>query len=249
MMTANDTYFDRLTTALHASGMSPQEVDATVADLMAYLADSAGEADPVAEFGDPAEFAARLTGRQPVEEPVAEAETWKWTTDIYNDRRLLQQYGDEGWEVERVDRLGRFVCRRDPSAAQRWEYRREMANNAAERAARTAELAPDAWEPCGHWVFYMYFRRPKAASAGPAAELSELVEVPGKQVMFGGRVSRMLLAVGLLLLAGAVAMVLGYGRFIAEHPWLWAVFAAAATAGGLGGWYGTKRDVAKGVED
>ncbi|MFI5805372.1 hypothetical protein [Streptomyces sp. NPDC051561] len=247
MMTANDTYFERLTTALRTGGMTEEETAATVLDLMAYVADSAG--DPAEEFGDPARFAARLTGGDRVEEPEAEAETWKWTTDIYNDRRLLNQYGDQGWEVERVDRLGRFVCRRDPSAAQRWEYRREMANNSRERAARTEELAPDAWEPCGHWVFYMYFRRPKAASAGPAAALSEVAEVPDSWGMFGRRTRRLLLILGLALLAGGVAMTLGYGRFLAEHPWAWAVLAAAGVAGGLGGWYGSKRDVAEGVED
>ncbi|MFF0741882.1 hypothetical protein ACFYVL_15910 [Streptomyces sp. NPDC004111] len=249
MTTAHDTYFERLTTALRATGMEREEVSATVADLRAYVADSGDGTDPAAEFGDPAEFAARLTGQRPVEEPAAEAETWKWTTDIYNDRRLLGRYGDEGWEVERVDRLGRFVCRRDASAAQRWEYRREMANNARERAARTAELAPDAWEPCGHWLFYMYFKRPKAASSGPAAALSSVAEAPGTTRMFGSRMHRMLLVLGLAVMAAAVAFSLGYGSFVAERPWLWAVFAGAAVVGGLAGWYGSKRDVANGVEE
>ncbi|GHH51796.1 hypothetical protein [Streptomyces candidus] len=249
MMTVHATYFDRLGTALRASGRPADEVAAIVAELAAHLADADG-ADPVEEFGAPEEFAARLTGGAEVAGPATGAETWKWTTDIYNDRRLLNQYGDQGWEVERLDRLGRFVCRRDPADALRWEYCRAMANGAAERAARTAELAPDAWEPCGHWAFYMYFKRPKAASAGPAAALDALARTPAEHVMFGGRVRRVLVVTGLLALVAVVALVCSdYGDFVAAHPWSLAVFAAAGVAGGLGGWYGTKRDVAKGVEE
>ncbi|MEU8888811.1 hypothetical protein [Streptomyces sp. NPDC048442] len=253
MMTANDTYFDRLGAALRAGGMPEAEVTTTVADLTAYVTDGAAPdgdgADPAEEFGAPEEFAARLTGSAPVEEPSGGAETWKWTTDVYNDRRLLNQYGDQGWEVERLDRLGRYVCRRDSSAALRWEYRRELANNAQQRAARTAELAPDAWEPCGHWAFYMYFKRPKAASTGPAAELDALAPVPGERVIFGKRLGRMLLILGLSLLALAVLFVCGYGNFVAEHPWVLAVMAAAGLAGGLAGWRGVKQDVAKNLTD
>ncbi|MFD3512128.1 hypothetical protein [Streptomyces sp. NPDC058657] len=248
MSNAHDTYFVRLGAALRAAGMPEDEVTATVADLTAYVTDGEGT-DPVAEFGDPEEFAARLRGGAAVTEPAAGAESWRWTTDIYNDRRLLDHYGDQGWEVERVDRLGRFVCRRDPSAALRWEYRRDLAHDAQERAARSAELAPDAWEPCGHWTFYMYFKRPKAASAGPAGALDTVAPVPTAHHMFGRRVHRMLLVFGLCVLALAVLFLCGYGDFVAEHPWMPAVWGAAGAAGGVAAWRGVRRDVARGVEE
>ncbi|WP_189825777.1 hypothetical protein [Streptomyces finlayi] len=245
-MTANDTYFDRLGTALRAAGMSGDEAAATVADLSAYVADGDG-VDPVEEFGAPEEFAARLTGGGPAEGPSAQAEVWKWTCDLYNDRKLLNQYGDQGWEVERIDRVGRFVCRRDPSAALRWEYRREIANNAQERAARIAELAPEGWEPSGHWLFSLYFKRPKAASAGPAAGLDVLPETPAERVLLGVRIRKLMLFTALMAMLFAVLVTTGFVD-VTSPSFLYALPVALAVGGGLG-YYGTRRDARAGVED
>jgi hypothetical protein len=245
--TANDTaYFDRLGAALRAAGMPSAEAEATVTDLTAYVADGDG-ADPAEEFGEPEEFAARLTGGVPVEGPSAQAEVWKWTCDLYNDRALLNQYGDQGWEVERIDRVGRFVCRRDPSAALRWEYRREIANNAQERAARIAELAPEGWEPSGHWLFSLYFKRPKAASAGPAAGLNVLPEPPAERVLLGVRTRKLMLFTALMVMLLAVFVTTGFVDLTNPY-FLYALPVALAVGGGLG-YYGTRRDVREGVED
>ncbi|MFJ2741425.1 hypothetical protein ACIO3O_17375 [Streptomyces sp. NPDC087440] len=245
-MTANDTYFDRLGAALRAAGMPGDEAEATVADLTAYVADGE-DVDPAEEFGGPEEFAARLTGGAPVEEPAARAEVWKWTCDLYNDRQLLNRYGDEGWEVERIDRMGRFVCRRDPSAALRWEYRREIANTAQERAARIAELAPEGWEPGGHWLFSLYFKRPKAASAGPAGGLDTLPEAPAGHVLLGVRVRRLMLFTGLMVIFFAVMVTTGVVD-LSRPFFLYALPVALAVGGGLG-YYGTRRDARRGVAD
>ncbi|MDJ0460825.1 hypothetical protein [Streptomyces sp. H27-C3] len=41
---------------------------------------------------------------------------------ICADVRTLNQFGGQGGEVERIDRVGMFVSRRVPRAATRWEY-------------------------------------------------------------------------------------------------------------------------------
>lgn len=247
---STDAYFTELAARLRTAGLPAGQLDGTVADLRGYLAES-GSTDPHEEFGAPEEFAARLTeGRGDAEQPAAEAETWKWTADVYTDRQHLDHYGDQGWEVEGLDRFGRFVCRRDPAAAMRWEYRRETASGAEQRAATAARLAPDAWEPCGHWMYFLYFKRPKAASAGPAAGLAELAAAPDRQV-FLGRTTR-----GKLKQAGVAGVVSGVASFLAVHyggdgmlvPILVGA-CVAAPAGMAFGWYRLKREVTAGVED
>ncbi|MGP9018370.1 hypothetical protein ACT1U9_08160 [Streptomyces sp. BR1] len=246
---ARPDYFIELAAWLLTGGMSEEQATSTVAELTGYLAET-GSTDAYEEFGDPKDFAARLTGGRAAEEPAAEAETWKWTADIYTDRKHLNHYGDQGWEVEGLDRLGRFVCRRDPSAAMRWEYRREAANNPAERESVTATLAPDGWEPCGHWMFFMYFKRPKAASAGPAAELDELVAPPAKQLFLSGTYRGKLKQ----MVAGAVASgtVTAVAIHYAGDGILPVIFVAAMLSAVIGTAFGLrriKREVAAGVED
>lgn len=257
MTTANDTtYLDRLAAALRTAGRSEAEITATVADLSSYVTDGDGgahgdgdgnEADLAEEFGAPEEFAARLTEDAPGEEPAAAAEEWKWTCDLYTDRELLNRYGDEGWEVERIDRLGRFVCHRDPSAALRWEYRREIANNTKERAALTAELAPDGWEPGGHWMYCSYFKRPKAASEGPAAGLDAVPTAPRERILWGPRVRRLMLVAALLAVLLAVAFTTGFVDL--TSPFIRITLPCAVVVGGVLGWYGSRRDARMGVAD
>ncbi|AUG81855.1 hypothetical protein CFP65_7268 [Kitasatospora sp. MMS16-BH015] len=250
-MTPNSStdYFTELAERLRAAGRPEQEVTATVADLANYLLES-GSPDAQEEFGTPADFAERLTGGHTVEEPGAGVETWKWATDIYADRRHLNHYGDQGWEVEGLDRLGRFVCRRTPGAAMRWEYRRETADNAKEREATAAGLAPDGWEACGHWMYFMYFKRPKAAMSGPAAELDELTARPDKQ-LFLSRTYRDKLKPLLVVavISGTMsALVIHYGGPDRIAP----ILIGAAVAGPIGavtGWYRMKRDVTAGREE
>ncbi|MEV6547886.1 hypothetical protein AB0M57_04145 [Streptomyces sp. NPDC051597] len=248
-MSEQSDYFGALAGRLRAAGMPRSEVTATVAELTGYLAES-GSTDPYEEFGAPEDFAARLTGGRAAQEPAAEAETWKWATDIYTDRKHLNHYGDQGWEVEGLDRLGRFVCRRDPAAAMRWEYRRENAGNAAEREAVTARLAPDGWEPCGHWLLYMYLKRPKAASAGPAAGLDELVAPPARKLLlsttYRGKLKQMLAAAVVSGTASAAAV--HYGGDLVMYPALIGAAVATPVACALG-WRRVKREIAQGVED
>ncbi|MER5637657.1 hypothetical protein ABT095_11935 [Kitasatospora sp. NPDC002227] len=203
-------YFADLAERLRAGGLPQEQVAATVADLSGYLAES-GSPDAVEEFGTPAEFAARLLEGRAPEQPEAGAQTWKWAADIYADRRFLNHYGDQGWEVEGLDRLGRFVCHRRPDTAMRWEYRRDGAGNAKEREAVTAGLALEGWEPCGHWMYFLYFKRPKAATAGPAAGLDGLEATPDRQ-LFLSRSYR-----GKLWQFLAAAVVSGTASFLALH--------------------------------
>ncbi|MER6612872.1 hypothetical protein [Streptomyces xantholiticus] len=184
MTTDHTGYFEELASALRAAQVPEEQTAATVADLTAYLAET-GTA-PEEEFGPAAAFAAQLGAAAPaVTGPPGEAETWTWTADIYNDRRLLAVHGDQGWEVERLDALGRFVCRRTPGTALRWEYRREIVGGRREEVL--GRLVPEGWEPCGEWFFYAYFKRPTAASAGPAATLDTLPARPARSWYIGAK--------------------------------------------------------------
>ncbi|QDQ10844.1 hypothetical protein [Streptomyces spectabilis] len=187
----SDAYLPRLTARLRELGLPEEQVRETAADLAAHLAECG--ADPVREFGPVEEFARQLApdAAGPVP-PGAGAESWRWTADTSVDEELLGRFGDEGWEVERVDALGRFVCRRERERPQRWEYRRELVTRG--REGLDERLAPDGWEPCGNWVVYAWFKRPRAASDGPAAELCGAPPAPPARRVFLSRRFRALCA-------------------------------------------------------
>ncbi|MGV9693257.1 hypothetical protein ACWDUX_29595 [Streptomyces sp. NPDC003444] len=173
---STDAYFEELTDALRAADVPGEQIDRTVAELRGHLAET-GTA-PEEEFGPAARFAARLGGLAPAPgEPDGAAEHWTWTADLFNDRRMLAVHGDQGWEVESLDAIGRFVCRRVPGAALAWEYRREVITD-RRRAQVLEELEPEGWEPCGEWLTYGYFKRPKAATTGPEGGLEALPARP-----------------------------------------------------------------------
>ncbi|WP_329036060.1 hypothetical protein OIE71_24350 [Streptomyces sp. NBC_01725] len=237
-------YFEELATALRAGGMAEREVGVTVTDLTAYLAETDSTAEE--EFGPVEEFAARLTGGDGAdggpEEPEATAETWKWTTDIYNDRRLLNVYGAQGWEVERLDSFGRFVCRRTVGATLRWEYRREVLTGRG-RGTVEAELAPDGWEPCGQWTYYLYLKRPGAASTGPAATVTTRPGTPRWSFYFG-RKTRALLAV-----TAVSALILAFLYVSGAVEFNLALFIPIALAAGIAAQSGVRKDVIDGAEE
>ena len=175
MTRESDRYFTELADALRTARVPDEQIAATVEDLRAHLAETGTH--PEEEFGPAAAFAAQLGGLAPrPAEPDEQAESWTWTADIFNDRRMLAVHGDQGWEVESLDSLGRFVCRRSATAALRWEYRREVIG-ARRRTKVLAELEPEGWELCGEWLVYGYFKRPRAATAGTASASKSLPAV------------------------------------------------------------------------
>ena len=129
------TYFERLAALMREREVPQARIDTLVGELRAYAEEAGGDADE--EFGPVAELAAQLSERESPgsaaaadlteasQEPGEGAETWVWTADAFKEQRLLEHFGGQGWEVERLDRLGRFVCRRDLGHPMRWEYRRE----------------------------------------------------------------------------------------------------------------------------
>lgn len=179
-------YFDTLAERLRALGMPAEEVAGTVQDLAAHAADTG--ADPREEFGAPEEFAARLAGTGGAAgSPGPAAETWTWTADAFHEVDRLNEFGDQGWEVERIDGRARFVSRRDLNDPQRWEYRRETVRpTRGSREAVAERLAPEGWEPCGTWICFEYFKRPKAAAIGPAAGLDSVPSVPARSTYWSG---------------------------------------------------------------
>ncbi|MEU7016688.1 hypothetical protein [Streptomyces sp. NPDC046385] len=190
--TRTDRYFAELSGALRAAEVPEEQIARTVDELRGHLAES-GTA-PEEEFGPAARFAASLGGLAPTPgEPHDAAERWTWTADLFNDRRMLTVHGDQGWEVEHLDSLGRFVCRRAPGAPLAWEYRREVLSG-RRRAKVLDELDPEGWELCGEWLVYGYFKRPKAATDGPAGALAAVPATPLRR-LFLSRRAKALLAV------------------------------------------------------
>jgi hypothetical protein len=201
-----DGYLAELARLLLAHGLPADHVEATVADLAEHLAET-GPGDPVDEFGPVAEFARRLAPETTPEDaaPDEHVETWRWTADTYADEALLDRFGDEGWEVMRIDALGRFVSHRDPEQPQRWEYRRELVTRG--RSVLDRELAPEGWEPCGTWVVYGWYKRPKAATLGPAAQFTAPPPAaPTRHTFFSRRFYVTLAAATLVLIVAAIVV-------------------------------------------
>ncbi|MEV3856531.1 hypothetical protein AB0J38_19665 [Streptomyces sp. NPDC050095] len=207
---AQTAYWAELSGHLRSHGLPAEHVTATVADLAAHLAES-GAADPADEFGPAEEFARQLAPEPADARTPADGrlETWRWTADTYADEALLDRFGDEGWEVERIDALGRFVSHRDPESPQRWEYRRELVTRG--RAAVDAKLAPEGWELCGTWVVYAWYKRPKAATQGPAAKLDAPPPAPQRHAFFSRRFYVTTAVAVLCLAAAALALSLREG--------------------------------------
>ncbi|WP_189317405.1 hypothetical protein [Streptomyces brasiliensis] len=153
-----------------------------VAELTGHAAESG--TDPHAEFGPPADFARQLApAADGPADPEPGAQRWVWTADAYMDQDMMNRFGAQGWEIERVDKLGRFVSRRDERNSLRWEYRRNVVDR-RKRSQHAASLAPDGWEPCGYWLYLAYYKRPLAVTVGPTATLAEPPERPARSVYF-----------------------------------------------------------------
>ncbi|MFC4906803.1 hypothetical protein [Actinomadura gamaensis] len=243
----SERYFDDLAGALRRLGVAEERIGPLVAELSGHVAESG--ADPEDEFGPAVRFAeefAEGTGSEASSGPEPDAERWVWSADASVDQAMMNRFGAQGWEIERVDHLGRFVSRRDLASPTRWEYRRDVVGR-RERAAHAAALAPDGWEPCGHWLFLAYSKRPLAAVAGPAADIDEPAGRPGRSYYFtrelwipvavlavalvvsgvmigvafasgggGGTIKGLLYGLPVGLVAGGVAGVLVYRRKRAE---------------------------------
>lgn len=201
-------YLGELTARLRAAGMPEDRVAATVADVRAYLAESGTAAE--AEFGPVDDLAAQLTGAGgPADPPREAAEEWRWSAGTSVDERLLNEYGAQGWELVRVDAAGRFVSRRDKGGPQGWAYRRETVLGDRDRVE--ARLAPDGWEACGTWVMYAWFKRPRAASIGPAADLTAVPPAPARTVFVTWRLYAVLALVAVAVAAVGIHEALGAG--------------------------------------
>ncbi|MEW2391437.1 hypothetical protein AB0933_24110 [Streptomyces venezuelae] len=231
-----DGYLIDLAERLRARGLPADRVETTVTDLAAHLEESGAE-DAEAEFGPADEFAAQLvpdTGvRAPgaADRPDATVETWRWTADIYVDEKLLNRFGDEGWEVERVDAIGRFVSHRDLAQPQRWEYRRELVTRG--REGLDERLAPDGWEACGAWVIYAWFKRPRAASLGPGARVESPPPVPERSRFFSRKFYVLLAVLALAMAVAGVSAAVGDGDASSGLGLVVGMFAGAATVVGL----------------
>lgn len=186
------SYLDELATLLREREVPEDRIRSTTDDLAAFLAE--GDLDPEEEFGPPAEFADDLVGE---EGPEPTPESLVWAADSFAAPERLNELGAQGWEVDRVDRFGRFVSHRgeDPQV---WEYLQEIAPGRRERARLAERLAPEGWEPFGHYFTYVYLKRARAAVVGPAAELDTRPEPTVKRYFWSVR--------GLVVIALALAV-------------------------------------------
>lgn len=201
-------YLDELKALLREGGVPAEQAEATVADLASYVAETGSE--PEEEFGPVGDFAGRLLAARAPEAGPAGASEWRWTADIFADRQTLARFGDQGWEIDRIDHLGRFVGHRDPERPQRWEYRRELVAPGGGRAL-AARLAPEGWEPCGTWLCYRYFKRPRAASVGPAAQLDSPPPAPARSVFFSRRFYLLTAVIPLALVVPGIVLTPSHG--------------------------------------
>lgn len=178
------SYLEELETLLRTRGVAEERVRDTVDDLAAFVAE--GGADPEEEFGPVTEFADDLVGGDGDAESgvAAGTETLVWGADSFVARDRLNELGAQGWEVDRLDNKGAFVSHRDENP-QAWEYRQESALGKRERARMAERLAPEGWEPCGHYFTHAYFKRARAAVVGPQAELAERPEPTRKRFFWG----------------------------------------------------------------
>lgn len=178
-------YFAELTRRLYEQGLSQEHTAAVIAELADHAADSGTE--PYAEFGPPADFARQLApAAGGPADPDPGAERWVWTAVAYVDQAMMNRFGARGWEIERVDRLGWFVSRRNPCTSLRWEYRRDVVDR-RNRSQHAASLAPDSWESCGYWLYLAYYKRPLAVTFGPAAALVKPADRPARSAYFTRR--------------------------------------------------------------
>ncbi|NKY97541.1 hypothetical protein [Nocardiopsis alborubida] len=227
-------YLTRLAGRLDERGVDADRSRVLLEDLAAHTAESG--VDPEEEFGPVEEFADALTPPPGArDEAAAQPDVLVWSADAFEGPARLAAMGAQGWEVERVDRLGRFVSRRAPERPQTWEYRQELSPGPGDRERLAARLAPEGWEPCGHWSVLAYFKRPGSATAGPAAELAA-PPAPGRRRYFLGW--RGALAIGACLLVAVVAGTwsiprLADGAAGAEGTADWAGFALGAVLGAL----------------
>jgi hypothetical protein len=174
------SYLDELETLLREREVPEERVRETVDDLAAFVAE--GGVDPREEFGSVEEFADDLTGGDAGAETGTE--TMVWAADSFEAQGRLNELGAQGWEVDHLNRKGAFVSHRDENP-QAWEYRQESALGRRERARMAERLAPQGWEPCGHYFTFAYFKRPLAALVGPEAELDERPEPARKRFFWG----------------------------------------------------------------
>lgn len=98
--------------------------------------------------------------------PEEGADTWVWTADALQEVGLLARFGGQGWEAERLDRLGRFVCRHDRQTPLRWSYRRETAGG-RHREQLTARLATEGWDLFGTWGPLRVLQAARGGGHGP----------------------------------------------------------------------------------
>ncbi|MFD6953120.1 hypothetical protein A6A08_11385 [Nocardiopsis sp. TSRI0078] len=226
-------YFTALAARLRERGVDGGRSRALLEELAEHTA--ASGSDPVEEFGPVEEFAAALTPSAEEESADGGEDVLVWSADAFEGPARLNEMGGQGWEVERVDRLGRFVSRRASERPQTWEYRQEFSHGRGDRERLAERLAPEGWEPCGHWSVLAYFKRPGSVTSGPAAELDS-PPVPGRRRYFLGARGALAIGASLLVAVGA----LGWSLLrLAEAPAKtgsaadWAGYVTGAVTGAL----------------
>ena len=157
-MTDDDTYAGELERELRGRGVDEERAREVVAEVADHLAES-GE-QPRDAFGDPARYADALLAADPSDaddDAGYEAHTFRATA--LDEVRILSELGAEGWELTGVRDFG-LHARRPAEAAARttWEYARRTG---VRRGPLVAQMESEGWAPCGRWLTFHYFKRPR----------------------------------------------------------------------------------------
>jgi len=146
------TYLDDLAGRLRDRGLASGDVDDIVREAQSHLSEAGG--DPVEALGSVDEFVEAVVSRGDVTGPT---DGWEYRTvtgaTAFNELKLLEEAGAEGWELIGCAPL-QLHCRRRTEGASRWEYRREVGG-----PGRDAALARNGWELATTWMIFRYYRR------------------------------------------------------------------------------------------
>jgi len=151
--TSVNTYLDELAAGLRSCGLTSDEADEIVREAASHVREAGG--DPVETLGPLDEFVEAVVSRGA--ETLETSALWEHRTiegaTAFNEMRLLEEAGREGWELIGCAPL-RLYCRRRPGELVGWEYRRKSGGPRLD-----AELARDGWKLATTWLIFRYYGR------------------------------------------------------------------------------------------
>lgn len=159
-MTDDRTYLAELERALKRRGLDDARTGEVIEEMSSHVAESGDR--PLEAFGAPEEYAAALLAGDPSAvdgDERYEVRTFRATA--VDELKVLDQLGEDGWELTGVRDFGLHARRPEgPGARRIWRYERRTG---IRRGPLLAAAQADGWTPCGRWLTFHYFKRADAA--------------------------------------------------------------------------------------